>query len=277
MVYLGFSKSKIGYIGQYVVIIIFSILALLGFISMVGVIQGISRILDVILIVSSIIVIASLLFSREFVISRVEYRLNRLCLNNEFTEALELIDKKLDSKLFNYKRNLLALKGMVLIKKGNLGKADQIFTKLEKEYQNSLSLLYYKACLESMRGNNEKAMSYLKKNIKIQNHLIRQTKNPISRQILRKRLRRFVSIIKNDENLSNIYNTSEFKMFISKYSKNDGNINLATAFITSSVFAVLLLIIGWVQYSMIHPLPILIGFIVIFFTTLIFQRFDLAL
>ncbi len=213
---------------QYIVIVGALFFVLAGMLDLIGVFPRNSIILSLLLIISSIAVIGITLLSRDFMIKRVAHKLNRFCLDEEFDKALHLIDKKIKSNVLGYEPNWLALKAMVFIKKENYDRAEELLTKLENEHPNFLHMLYYRACLESIKGHKEESISYLNKIINVQKQMIKQTSNPISDYFLKKRMEKFYSTLEKDEDLDFINKTSMFKKLLTdleeikyKYDKKD--------------------------------------------------------
>lgn len=262
-------KSKIGVFAQYFSIIFCTGLAIVSLLSLLGVFGGIPISLGILLLVSTSTVVISSLILRTLVVSRVSYRLHRYVSKNEFEKAERLIDKKIKSNFLGYKPNWLSLKAMVLIKKGELDSAESILDKLEKEHPNFLDMLYYRACLESIKANTERSTSYLNKIIDIQKQLIKETKSPFSKNIMKKRLKNIYWRIKNDEDLSDLHGANEFENLLVKKKKINNKLCIKISILTAFTISLTLAIIQWILYSKIYPIFIVAGFVATFVLTFI--------
>lgn len=216
-------NGKVGFVGQFIIMIIFSIIALTAILDLVGLFKNSSQLFATIVLFSSISVVLITFFYRDFMVFRTAYRMNKLSSRNDFDKASKLINKKIKLNFLGYKPNWLALKSMLLIKKGELKVANDILDKLKKKYPHFLSMIYYKACLESIKGNKKRSLHYLKKYNETMNEIIDQYNNPISKKIMIKRKKYFISIINLDEDLLNVRKTGEFKDFLNKikYDRNN--------------------------------------------------------
>lgn len=213
-------SSRKSILVQYIVISGALLFVLVGMLDLIRVFPRNSTILSLLLIISNIAVIGIILLSRDFMIDRIAHKLNRFCSNEEFDKALHLINKKIKSNYLGYEPNWLALKAIVLIKKENYDMADELLTKLENEHPDFLYMLYYRACLESIKGHKEESISYLNKMINVQKQMIKQTSNPISDYFLKKRMKNFYSTLGKDEDLDFINQTSMFKKLLTDLEEN---------------------------------------------------------
>lgn len=169
-------------------------------------------------ILINLVALICIRYIRFFEIGYIISKANVLCSNNQFSKALELLENKMNTIPKKFFPNWLSIKAMVLIKMGELEKAEEILNQLLSKYPTFQSALYYKSCLESLKDNRKETIKHLKKLLKVYILVENQTKNPISRVILNKWRNNLIELIQSDDDFKNIRGSPEFNNFINTIS-----------------------------------------------------------
>lgn len=220
---MGFlvKKPKKRLYAFYILIIFMSVIALSGLIGLLFVPDGIGLVLlEISMLIFGSLSIFLIIKNRKMAVSRTASKLSIYCSKGEINRALSLIDKKIKSNYLGYRINWLNLKAMVLIKKGELRKADKILKKILEEHPNFQNANYHKACLESIRQNPEKSLKHLKKLLWIFKH----TKKTSSQKNETKEV--IIDAFKNDEDLLNVRKHEGFNELFFDLDSLDSNENV---------------------------------------------------
>lgn len=139
------------------------------------------------------------------VIFRTNYQVSSLCEKEKYDKSFRLLDKRSNYGLGNnVKINLQATKAMVFLKKGDYKKSEEILDKLLKDHPNFITALYYKACLESLRGNISDSKETLKRISEIYDRIIETNSSSLANNIYNKKKKRFLEKINKDNDLPSI-------------------------------------------------------------------------
>ena len=112
-----------------------------------------------------------------------------------YREAVECYNKVLE---FNSEdKEALSHKGYCLYYLKRYDLAEQCFNKILKTDPNFSNAWYNKACLESIRNNQEKAIEFLEKAIELNDY--------------------FLDLARNDKDFANIRDSKEFKDLIEEF------------------------------------------------------------
>lgn len=158
-------------------------------------------------------------FIRDIEVTRVTAKVKVLIDKNKQRKAERLIERKLNGFFGFFSIHWLALKAMFLIKKEEIKKGEKILNEILNNYPQFQTALYYKACLENIKGNKQKALYNLEKYFKILQKIHQKRKDPLSKFIIKKRGKNFLSAIRTDEDLSSLNETKEYKKLLSRVNK----------------------------------------------------------
>lgn len=197
----------------FIIILVSSLLSNLIHYSILG---GKPELIDFISAFLLLVPVALTYFIRDAEVTRVTAKVKVLMDKNKQKEAERLIERKLGGFLGLFRINWLALKAMFLVKKGEMEKGDKILDDILKKYPNFQTALYYKACLENKKENKQKALYNLEKSFKVLQKIYQQKKNPLSKFIIKKRAKNFLSAIRTDEDLSSLNETKEYEKLLSR-------------------------------------------------------------
>ncbi len=142
----------------------------------------------------------------------------------KYQQAIDYLDfwSKIYPKKYSY--FIDNLKAMVLIKKGDYSTTSEKLDNTLNKHPDYVYALYSKACLESLLGDKTKALQIIKKILLItEKRLEGFNKNRLVNKIAinnpYKQLRNLLYFFENDDDLTNVRKTKEYKKMIERYKK----------------------------------------------------------
>ena len=138
----------------------------------------------------------------DSIIFRTNYKVKSLCEEGNYDACFNLLETRSTYGTGNIvKINLKATKAMVFLRIGNYERSEEILDRLLNEYPNFLTALYYKACLENVRGNLNEGKRTLNKMKRIYEKMINNNTSPFTKYIYKKKRDNFLNKLTEDEDL----------------------------------------------------------------------------